>query len=266
MNDVRVAKRRKQMFGLQRKGLSPVVTLVALTGGALVIVRTSSTLAQTSNGPEFVAHVAIERLDGRGRLGMVENLLHGERADGSFVDMRISQNSKILNKRVLVDRSIRARVVIDPATQSITTYRIADTQNLPRSSGLLPFRAGGCEATLAGETQEMLGFRTVRRQEAQRIGNAELRTESWVAPALNCFPLKVETVLSRNGNISAKNVYEVVSLSRGKPDPQLFAVPQQYRERAPSEVFVLASGISGKQCLICSKGVEVLDAAYQSSR
>jgi hypothetical protein len=54
----------------------------------------------------------------------------------------------------------------------------------------------------------------------------------WIAPALDCYPLK-ETQLSSRGS---HNEITVTAVAEGEPSATLFAVPANYIERPPSQV------------------------------
>jgi hypothetical protein len=83
----------------------------------------------------------------------------------------------------------------------------------------------------------ILGYEVVRV--VQHVGDPDnmVRTERWLAPALDCFPLK--TVYSHGksepNSYAVVNVREALQVTVGEPAPSLFEKPPGYEERSPSD-------------------------------
>lgn len=119
---------------------------------------------------------------------------------------------------------------LEPFTGSVSTYRHT-SQEMAELDGEKP----GCapdELALAKASDTpryMLGYLVVPITTSESDGDGGTK---WVAPALDCYPLK-ETQLSRRGS---RNEFAVTAVAEGEPSAALFTVPANYVERPPSQV------------------------------
>jgi hypothetical protein len=116
-----------------------------------------------------------------------------------------------------------------------------------------------------------LGFRVIKYR--RTIGKAaEQSREEWRAPALNCQPLYTVTQLPPNDRVvpSGKLEDTATSVSVGNPDPGLFAVAADYKERSPSAIFQLTGKLDGTESepatQIDAKMRERLDSRYAARK
>jgi hypothetical protein len=159
--------------------------------------------------------------------------------------------------KTITDLQGQKRVVIDPLTESLTTYKLsalelshltAPPANCGAQPGSAPERVAGYEA-----------FRIVHN-----IAHPEKprHSEQWLAPGLNCLPVRETFVDDTTGKVLG--VREAQFVIVGRPPDTLFAVPQNYKERSPSEVFAEhARRFPGRSAAPAKTG-DYLDQAYHS--
>ena len=200
-----------------------LLTIVASFGWELV------TQDRSEGRTPFTAHKITRMFDSDGIQKLTTIHTYAVRSDGSFVSLNQMSGSKVVGVKVILDTSSKKRVAVDPLTESITTH--------PISIGhlrLFTSRANSCteaEATEA-ESGQFLGYHVQKEVKESEVS----RTERWVAPALNCYPLKKTFTVIQNGVAGPHNESEIVAVIEGEPDPQLFEVPANFVERSPSEV------------------------------
>ena len=113
----------------------------------------------------------------------------------------------------------------------------------------------------------MLGYQ-VRKvvKDSLSTSDRKVRFEAWLAPALNCDPLKTVNWGARNdGPFFMLEEIVVTSVTPGDPDAALFEIPANYVERSPGEVqaeYARRYNVSTvDQC-----DTTTVDAAYHTSR
>ena len=197
------------------------------------------------------------------------------RRDGSHVKVRalpsfVGPNGQVrpsLRKtRVIIDVASGNRIALFEDTESKTTYP------LNASKSFLPYIDRGLGGNCANipataETDTMLGYQ-VRKvvKDSLSTGERKVRFEAWLAPALNCDPLKTVNWGSRNdGPFFMLEEIVVTSITPGDPDAALFTIPTNYVERSPGEVqaeYARRYNVSAAdQC-----DTTTVDAAYHISR
>ena len=163
------------------------------------------------------------------------------RRDGSHVKVRalpsfVGPNGQIrpsLRKtRVVIDVATGQRVSLDEDTASKTTYPLSTNRaKMPYIDRGL---GGNCENIPAtAETDTLLGYE-VRKvvKDSPSTGERKVRFEAWLAPALNCDPLKTVNWGARNdGPFFMLEEIVVTSVTPGDPDAALFEIPANYVER-----------------------------------
>lgn len=109
----------------------------------------------------------------------------------------------------------------------------------------------------------MLGFQVFKSSTSLPSAEGELNAvESWVAPALNCFPLLETHYLARAGGtpkLTSKR--EITAVVVGDPDPSFFVIPSGNAEVAPSQLYEEHLGLLGKK-EACTKCVEGRDKRW----
>jgi len=186
----------------------------------------SRALAQATMQPvPFTAEVLERRLDATGTEKYRETSLSAMRGDGTTIRIihRTFPDGKTYEFKTIIDVVHSTRIVLDQATESRTTYPLSN-----RSVQLLVNSTAYCGLNLDTERMTTAGYEALRQDNSTK----KLTAVRWLAPALNCFPLK-ETTQSA----TSTNSREVTSVRLGEPDATLFVIPDNYTERTPSQVF-----------------------------
>jgi hypothetical protein len=194
---------------------------------------------------------------------------YAKRPDGSFSERRVRMDSDghpyVIQS--FIDTTQRRGVTFDSLTHSITTARYG-------LSALAEYRTkpSACAMDDPQVTATILGFQVFRSSEPIASASGKTRVnESWVAPALDCYPLRQIQYLSKDGG-PAVPVFrsDVTSVRLGQPDGSLFAVPDEgYTERSPSQVFAERQRLLGRNsvCPECEvKRDQILDRSYNATR
>lgn len=193
-----------------------------------------------------------------------EMIMYAVRSDGSTSEVirRLDPNNKPVEIRVVADPGSARRVSIDPMTQSVTTY--------PLSQASLSFMNGlavGCQNTTS-EHSARLGYEVVKVQDSKQWpdGSADY-SESWQAPALDCLPMYESSSPQAGADPTVWNTREVVFVAEGEPSEALFAIPSNYVERSPSQVFdEFQRRFPNARKAWVEKAGPPLDRAYNQSR
>ena len=210
---------------------------------------------------------------------MKETTVFGLRGDGSFVHSRrktalgaaaTASPIKEATSRRVFDVAQGRETVVEDTTKSTTTAPIG-SGTLASSRGL-PF--GPCPPT--GEHIEFpedppglshLGYAVSRYIEMRPTGMSglTLRRERSIAPALGCLPMIEEmTVTDPNGSVVTRTSLQVEAVIPGEPSASLFAVPEGYTERMPSEVLAEWAETEGRPCTDCAlRTGQIWDEAHR---
>lgn len=154
----------------------------------------------------------------------------------------------------------RRYINVEPFTQSISTFPMSDERisDLLRSAhaceDIRPLLASG---NLPSKT--MLGYRVF---EIVKREQDPITSTSWVAPDLNCFPLK-KTEVYPGGY---KNDWTVVKLVEGEPPASMFTPPAGYMERSPAQVETLYEKLFGGKELYPKQMAEHAEREYRKGR
>ncbi|HEX5412972.1 MAG TPA: hypothetical protein VFZ27_14065 [Terriglobia bacterium] len=190
--------------------------------------------------------------------------MYAVRSDGSTAEVirRVDPNNNPVEIRVVVDMASARRVSIDPMTQSVTTY--------PLSQASLSFMNGlaiGCQSATS-EHSTLIGYDVVKVQDSKEWpdGTADY-SESWQAPALGCLRMDESSSPQAAANRTVWNTREVTFVAEGEPSAALFAIPSDYVERSPSEVFAeFQRRFPNARSTWAGKAGSALDPAYNQGR
>lgn len=218
--------------------------------------------AQTTSAPShftpFTATYTVTEYGAAGLLSprRMDNGAFAARSDGSTVRLlyrRSSTSAKPVVMRIVTDLSAGKRINIDPFSESTTTYPLSARQVASMAVPPTP-----CVGEPAGQ---ILGYEVRSGVETisghDKLGPALDETEetSWLAPALNCLALRTEASQFVAGEVVGRRVESYTDVKLGEPDPGLFAIPENYVERPPSQA--MAEGARrnpGDPALQCSSG------------
>jgi hypothetical protein len=181
----------------------------------------------------LTAEMTIADYAPNGTATVTRKVVFAIRSDGSRAELFVETNGVRDGKRKIALVGKRQQLMIDPATESITTY--------PLNDGALAhtIRKRSCVPQPGAESSSMLGHSVYRETREEDFKQSLLRWDEWLAPDLNCMALrsKNEGVMAAGGQVIGRQIVEVTSVKVGEPAEELFAVPPGLTERSPSEVF-----------------------------
>jgi hypothetical protein len=233
MHEVKEAIMRSKKL-LRQIGVVGILPVVTATSVSLLVF---SVYSQTASTTAFKASVVERNYRGVDRQdAVVREYQHAVRSDGSEADVfrSIAPDGRPALMRIVVDPNQLRRIVADGLTESTTTTHLS--QEYAESFKTKP---SSCGAEPQAERRTYLGYETLRISRSVKSGSAStIVVEQWLAPALNCYPLR-ETYLrpAEGRDPIVVTEREVTSVTPGEPDSSLFDIPSAYKERAPTAVF-----------------------------
>jgi hypothetical protein len=250
-----------------RKHIWRIVVLSVLTAAtALVSFFGVKTAALAQGHAAFTAMSYDTVLDRSGNEVRKEQRLVAVRRDGSRVNvryLRAPDERGLAAQKHILDLPRAEEVSSDELTESVTTLPLRKTaveyyQRLPE-----------CTIQDAAERSTMLGYEVVRvvRQPGTPGDNMIVRWDDWVAPALNCFPLKRTVLRGRaEADLYISNVSEVYQVKVGEPEASLFERPAGYVERSPlqrkEEFKKRYPETAARSCESCSQSTSEAEGLY----
>ncbi|HLJ12984.1 MAG TPA: hypothetical protein VKV15_00690 [Bryobacteraceae bacterium] len=209
--------------------------------------------------PTYAATFDIQQFGPTGSIVSTQTAVKGERSDGSHVWVRAVLDNRSIGIRSIVDIPSRKRVTVDPVTESVTTYKLTSAEAQHLSS------PAQCASVVRGTREKILDFQAVQQNETITAGSRVITIQRWVAPALNCLALRSITDIVDDRELKAHIVEQASSIQLTPPDASLFAVPANYTERTPSQVFAEAARRKGQECTTCTSAAsQQLDMAYRN--
>jgi hypothetical protein len=218
-------------------------------------------LQSNQAGPApFTATIKETRYGPEGQVAYTEFHLFAKRSDGSHVLVMRRQDpaEAWIEVRRITDVSARRTIVVDPATESITTYPL--TESVVNEYSAPTHNCGGSlDEARAGVT----GHQVIPlRREFALSGRKTAFNEQWVAPALGCFPIWNSLTVKVDGKVVGTVVRETLFLAEAEPASSHFEVPSGFAERTPSEVLAeFERRFPGRHAASVEAGRR-LDAAY----
>jgi hypothetical protein len=243
------------------KKRATLLVLIALTTFAiLAISRGPRFMASPTPQTSFTATLVERRFSPTGVQIYEEQLIRAVGTTGTVeIIRRLDPLGHWVEMKSIVDFRRQERIVIDPITESRTTYL--------KVGNRYPFRealqTSDCSGDPTVETDVIAGYRVMRVLKPWRPDEPESKWERWFAPELGCFALK-ETITHSGGTPSTTR--EVIFVLRGEPPSSLFEVPSNYTERSPSEVLAEFARRFGKRAPDFERTGEVLDRSYYQFR
>jgi hypothetical protein len=156
-----------------------------------------------------------------------------------------------------VDVASGRHVELETFTNSSMTFYLTPSE-LPHEVDL----AGSCARAISAapaEHERILGHDIIKLTEENRApNNGKEVIEAWVAPELNCYPLRESDSLSYGPH----NEIEVADLTEGEPPSAMFDVPPDYVERSPSQLSADWAARFGQPFLHDESTVKRLDERY----
>src|ERR1700728_2744326 len=213
------------------------LALVLLAG----VFRGSSEARSKSNpqSPAFTPFVVSERVTHFSGAKVTKEVDYtiARRRDGSLVRSFIIKDSDSPdgNPREAVfiwDIPSRHNVMLEPFTMSVMTQVLSPKE----IADFLSSQKACSEAILSpdgnGPTEQLLGHAVVRVEERLEV----VHTVSWLAPDLDCFPLKQTVTFLYSQQPVGRRDDVVTKIEETDPPSSMFAVPSDYTERSPLEL------------------------------
>lgn len=206
-------------------------------------------------GTAFTATI-VKTYKMNGKVWIQEHITHSARVDQSTsrsLRRFAADGQMVVNNTVLYDPGRSLRIYVEHLTQSTHHSVLPPHANAPSARIDI--------ASRATERSVLLGYQ-VYRIETQRSSSAhgEFIEESWIAPALDNFPLRVIAKETSDGVIRLWET-EVTSVIPAALPQESFEVPPGYVERMPSEVAKLVHDRFGKPPVSTSQ-TSVWDSRY----
>jgi hypothetical protein len=183
------------------------------------------------------------------------------RKDGSHVTARHLTNpadGKTVYRLSITDIPARRSVVVDPLSESLSTrpmqQKTVDRVEVKATSG--------CPGQPAGR---LLGFNVNLDETHTADDTVKQDVRSWISPELDCFPLRKETHFVAEGKEDF-TVRSVSLLTQGDPPAWLFAIPNNYIERSPTDMFAEQARRFPQHFSPPHPSTHVLDEAYNAAQ
>jgi hypothetical protein len=250
--------------------------LLVLSGLTFALGMAAAYLLPPSNAAGHRAAFTVTSLQkwdagpGEARVSIVE----GFRSDGSQAIWargfwpKADSTADETEMRSVISPVTRSMSLMFPQAKSVSTFEMGERRAAYMTASV------NCESLwdrLAGhmESAEYLGFRVLKHivEPSKSEANRDWLLERWIAPELNCHPLRVVIWdIAADGSRKPRSVREAASVILGEPDPKLFEIPGDYVERPPGEAErELAIRNSGSWAYP-SYGFQRLDEKYHGNR
>jgi hypothetical protein len=205
-----------------------------------------------SQFPVFKPFILSERVTHFSRSDMVVKYVDytiARRSDGSLVRSFIVKDSDSPdgsegNAVFIWDVPSRQNIMLEPFTKSAMTQIRS-----PKEMADFLSSQKACTGAMLSEkgdrsTEKLLGYPVIRVEETSTI----MHTVSWVAPELDCFPLRQTVALLDAKHAGLHHDTVVSKIEEGEPPSYIFVVPREYSERSPVEIQTeYARKYSGRQ-------------------
>jgi len=165
------------------------------------------------------------RADGERNFGNTRTV--AVRRDGSVSEtVQDSATGAPARVQIIHNASSGEQVITDERTKTKTTWYLSKDAMDKRT--IHP--VSSCKGSAAGK---MLEYDVYLDEVDEQIGDVKSHKKSWLAPVLNCFPLRYEVVNESNGGVFSETRV-VTSVALEEPPTALFDVDPSYVETPPS--------------------------------
>ena len=244
------------------------VLIVSGVGAVLVVVVIKALFGQGLQPVPITVHAVQRHYDGSGKQVGSETMTKAVRNDASNVWVRETMDGRNVGIRAIIEVPKRTRTVVDPITESTTTYHLTPTD--VKQTDCAKWYPGLSSGSALLGREQILGREVLHVKVDTRTrnnGQDGIYRESWIAPALGCIALKEVTSMYDQAKVKAYQVTEVESIKEGEPDAKLFNIPGNYTERPPSAVFQENARRTGRVCPSCERNTGArLDSIYIGSQ
>lgn len=267
------------MLGIKRIEKLSALSIAALCLGLLtgrLIPRLTGVYAQVPETPPYTL-IFNERLEPPGKLPQTTKVL-AVRRDGSTANIDRTEwtgpadavPGGVFESRGIVDLVSKRQISVYPFAKATITVPIgdADLERMRRRLG--PRQDCSDDARFRRNEQTdtvMLGY-AAEHYVYEAVESADsVREEEWRAPQLGCVALKRTLTVTTPGVSTSGSTVEIRDIIPGDPPAEYFAVPEDYKEYAPSEVYKAVLKAEGRECQPCEANVGPrADANYYRQR
>jgi hypothetical protein len=221
-------------------GFIPIVCLatVLLAGG--IKIGSGARPQSSRQSPTFTPFVLSEQETHFSRSNVAVKSVGytiARREDGSLVRSFIIKDTDSPDgtegRAVFIwDVPSRKNIMLEPFTKSAMTQLRSPKEIADFLSSEKACSDAILSANSDRSTEQLLDHAVVRVEEASDI----LHTVSWVAPDLDCFPLRQTVALLDSKHLGLHHDTIVTKIEIGEPPSSMFDVPQDYTERSPLEI------------------------------
>lgn len=191
-------------------------------------------------GSEFTATI-VKTYKINGKVWLQEHITHSSKRDRSTSRSlrRFTEDGQmVVNNTILRDPSRHREIYVEHFTQSTHHSDLPPRAHAPAAAAPV--------ASLAMEVSTLLGYQVYRIEtERSPSPDGEFVEESWIAPELDNFPLRVVAKETSDGTTRLWET-QVTSVIPAALPQEAFEVPPGYTERTPSEVTELVHDRFGK--------------------
>lgn len=235
-----------------------------------------SVRAESSAFREFTI-VHSELSDSPAPISVGRKVIEAQRGDGSRVSGEVILKGDEIVPPTLRNITLvpeRMKVRVDDALKAKTTmYMQGPAPTHPAAadpqcgiSHLTP----QVKPTVIGQ-ETILGYAAIGIQTEMQGPDESYLTKEWRAPDLDCAVLRMNEIRRNSaGETIGEFRYEAVKITVGPPAPELFAVPQDYAEKSPSQMhqaYLQQIGDPGRQMPErMRRRLELEDQRYFASR
>jgi hypothetical protein len=227
----------RKFWGLILMACLALVLLAGIFRGSSEARSISKSSPQSPAFTPFVVSKRVTHFSGA-KVTKEADFTIARRMDGSLVEsfMVTGSDSPDGNEREAVfiwDIPSRHNVMLEPFTKSVMTQVLSPKE----IANFLSSQKACSEASLPAEgngasTEQLLGHAVVRVEEQLKV----VDTVSWVAPDLDCFPLKQTFTFLDPQHAGIRHEDVVTKIEERDPPSSMFAVPSDYTERSPAEL------------------------------
>ena len=220
--------------------------------------RLQSVRANDSFKP-FVVHQSDQSFIKGKAVAPAADVVFARRQDGSWAHTYATSSPRGEVGQALEFADVRGgrSVHTEPFTRSAATFHV-DRSEFARKAGYGFLMCDGTEQNAALSHFSMLGYdvaQILKSEGADKITR-------WVAPALNCYPLKEHI------DFGSETITDIVatSIREGDPPDSMFEVPAGYVERSPSETQAVYMQRYPGVALFNDDALATIEKRYQAAR
>jgi hypothetical protein len=250
--------------GIWRRLLSAVSIFVAV--GALRGLRGQSrSNSETAAFTPFVSHEKEQRFSKNDWDPDESTSTYARRSDGSEATRWLSNSpdpTTVQNGQyvIIFDAPRHIQITLEPYTKSVITFHLAFAQVSSRLANEHACDNMEPNTRVIRDSESILGYATIE----ETYSYPDEKSQTWVATALDCYPLKETTQFS--DEVGGHNEDAVLDIREGDPPAAMFSVPAGYTERSPQQVEALYEAKFPGRTLYTPPALNALEQSYEAAK